>query len=455
MILVTGIEAVKSGIAMYATTPVIVPTRDELFPFGYPQIHRLSSGALVIAENTKAANVRFTAYVRGGSRNDGSLPGLAHYTEHMISAGAKGITKEEAVSACKSLGANRNAKTSRDTSEFYIETTREAFNPALSLQLHLLYERDVRVEAMELERSVIENEHDKHYDSLEPADIAFWELLNGIWKDHPYSKYGIGNKDSIRQIAITDVEDFHSLYFPPNNTIFTLSGNFTDLGTNIHQIEEFSSLFQTRNLNPHPVPELSFTPTIGCLEQRTDLVHFTMGFKSVPLALNNDCYKIHFLCSYLSRELEKRIRHQNGLVYGIGSYNYDLWGGGATIISSSLSNDKLNRALELMSEIIHEMKKNGIPEKDLKEVQRIYKKSHLARSEDLNTINWYNSRTHILDPNFSGDMTERYIRSYSITSEDLKRLANEIFTKENFAVFIVGTDSSKSLHKLEEFRDSL
>ncbi|XP_032396923.1 insulin-degrading enzyme isoform X3 [Etheostoma spectabile] len=158
-----------------------------------------------------------------GSLSDpGNISGLAHFCEHMLFLGTKKYPKENEYSQFLSEHAgSSNAFTSGEHTNYYFDVSHEHLEGALDrfAQFFLcpLFDESCK----EREVNAVDSEHEKN-------------LMNDAWRlfqlekatgnpDHPFSKFGTGNKLTLETRPSQDGIDirqellkFHSTYYSSN-----------------------------------------------------------------------------------------------------------------------------------------------------------------------------------------------------------------------------------------------
>jgi len=191
--------------------------------------HRLDNGLrVVVSTDHSVPTVAVNLWVGVGSRHERpGRTGLAHLFEHLMFQGSEHVAEGEHFAALLAQGAQLNATTWVDrTNYFEVVPT-----GALELALWLEADRQGRLlpaltqENLDNQRDVVKEEKRQRYDNV-PYGTAYAELTALVFPDgHPYHHTTIGSMDDLDAASLTDVRDFYSAHYRPDNTVVTLVGD--------------------------------------------------------------------------------------------------------------------------------------------------------------------------------------------------------------------------------------
>jgi len=191
--------------------------------------HRLDNGLrVVVSTDHSVPTVAVNLWVGVGSRHERpGRTGLAHLFEHLMFQGSQHVAEGEHFAALLAQGAQLNATTWVDrTNYFELVPT-----GALELALWLEADRQGRLlpaltqENLDNQRDVVKEEKRQRYDNV-PYGTAYAELTALVFPEgHPYHHTTIGSMEDLDAASLTDVRDFYSAHYRPNNTVVTLVGD--------------------------------------------------------------------------------------------------------------------------------------------------------------------------------------------------------------------------------------
>ncbi|RNI21143.1 M16 family metallopeptidase [Flexivirga caeni] len=190
---------------------------------------RLDNGLRVVVSADHAVpTVAVNLWVGVGSRHEQpGRTGLAHLFEHLMFQGSEHVAEGEHFAALLAQGAQLNATTWVDrTNYFEVVPT-----GALELALWLEADRHGRLlpaltqDNLDNQRDVVKEEKRQRYDNV-PYGTAYAELTALVFPDgHPYHHTTIGSMDDLDAASLSDVREFYSRHYRPDNTVLTLVGD--------------------------------------------------------------------------------------------------------------------------------------------------------------------------------------------------------------------------------------
>jgi zinc protease len=178
---------------------------------------------VVVLEDSSIPNCAINVWYRVGSRNERTgITGLAHFFEHMMfMGGAKYGDSFDRVMEAEG-GAN-NAFTTFDN------TTYQDWFPSSALPLVLDMERDrlsgmvFKPETVQQEREVVYSEYRSNME--DPSQRLAVLLRATAYTAHPYQWDVIGWEADIQGWKQSDLEEFFSAHYAPNNATLVLVGD--------------------------------------------------------------------------------------------------------------------------------------------------------------------------------------------------------------------------------------
>ncbi len=197
--------------------------------FSMPYLMReLDNGLKVMVVQTPYPDVvTLQIPVQTGSRNEiePGKSGFAHFFEHMMFRGTENISSEEYASTLKNAGADQNAYTTDDYTNYYINFTRADLETVLKLEadrfMNLSYsEEDFRTEAQ-----AVKGEYLKNYSN--PVQKMFERIRDIAYQNHTYKHTTMGFfkdiEDMPNQMEYSEV--FFDRWYRPEKAAVILVGD--------------------------------------------------------------------------------------------------------------------------------------------------------------------------------------------------------------------------------------
>ena len=190
---------------------------------------KLPNGLTVILHQDKTvpvATVNIWYHVGSANEKPGRT-GFAHLFEHLMFEGSKHVKEGQFDTLLESAGANNNASTSNDRTNYYIDVPVNALDLALFLdsdRMGFLLDA-MPPEQVNSQRDVVKNERRQSYENR-PYGMASLELDKMLWPtNHPYNWPVIGYMEDLTAATQADVVEFFKKYYVPANASLVVAGD--------------------------------------------------------------------------------------------------------------------------------------------------------------------------------------------------------------------------------------
>ncbi|WP_425457530.1 M16 family metallopeptidase [Colwellia echini] len=246
--------------------------------------YKLANGLTVILHQDNSdplVHIDVTYHV-GSAREQLGKSGFAHFFEHMMFQGSQNVADEEHFKVVTQSGGNLNGTTNSDRTN-YFETV-----PKNQLEKMLWLESDrmgflldaITAETFEVQRATVKNERGQNVDNRPYGRLN--ETVNQMIfpREHPYSWPTIGYMSDLDNGSVTDLKEFFSRWYGPNNAVLTIGGDIDEAQTLAWVNKYFG------NLNTGPEVE-SIEKTVVTLDENryysmTDNVSLPLLYISFP-----------------------------------------------------------------------------------------------------------------------------------------------------------------------------
>lgn len=158
------------------------------------------------------------------------IPGIAHFCEHMLFLGTEKYPDENGYSSFLSKnGGSSNAATYPDVTKFYFDIVPEKLNDALDRFAQFFISPLFTEDATLREINAVNSEHEKNLST----DVWRIRQVNKSLAnpDHPYSKFGTGNKETLLDIpkeknidTRSELIKFHQKWYSSNLQCLAILG---------------------------------------------------------------------------------------------------------------------------------------------------------------------------------------------------------------------------------------
>ncbi len=202
----------------------------ESVPFGASLVidrYRMHNGlSLLLCEDKSAPVVSVHTWFRVGSRHEQEgKTGLAHLFEHLMFNEIEGRGAGFFDRKLEEAGAESNASTWLDWTQYNIAIPKEQLGLVLELEAERMSKLVLREPQVTSEKEVVANE--RRYRVDDDVEGAVSELLWATaFTRHAYKWPTIGWMKDIEGFTTADCEAFYRAFYAPNNAALIISGDF-------------------------------------------------------------------------------------------------------------------------------------------------------------------------------------------------------------------------------------
>lgn len=222
--------ALPEGVTLVET---VVHDEDRLaIPFNK---YTLANGLTVILHQDSSdplVHVDVTYHV-GSAREQLGKSGFAHFFEHMMFQGSKNVADEQHFKIVTQSGGDLNGTTNTDRTNYYETVPNNQLEKMLWLEsdrMGFLLET-ITEEKFEIQRATVKNERGQNVDNRPYGRLG--ETINQMMypREHPYSWPVIGYMTDLDRGTLSDLKEFFSRWYGPNNAVLTIGGDFDESQT--------------------------------------------------------------------------------------------------------------------------------------------------------------------------------------------------------------------------------
>jgi len=158
----------------------------------------------------------------------------------------------------------------------------------------------------------------------QPFTIAFDQLRQAMYRDHPYALSILGTEATVSQLNRSDLELFHQTHFRPDNMVISVVGRVTPEEA-VAQIERVFGDWQPPEapLLTQQLPLVTSQPCQVMTPQETQQSIVMLGYLASPLH-HDDYTTLKLINTYLGNGLSSRLfvelREKRGLAYDVSAF---------------------------------------------------------------------------------------------------------------------------------------
>lgn len=288
-------------------------------------IHRtvLSNGiVLLVSENQAADIIAGRIFIRAGSCYEPrEKAGLAHLLSAVMTKGCDGLSSLEIAEKIESVGASLGTDAATDYFLLSLKTVTADFVDILTLAGQLLRSPTFPENQIELEKRLAIQ--DIRSQKEQPFHLAFEQLRQVMYSNHPYSMSVLGDETTMSSITRADLVEYHQTHFRPDNIVISIAGCIK-----AEQAEKLiTKIFgdwkiPTSIKQPLNLPSIIISPKPCIKPLNTQQSIIMLGYLG-PSVNNPEYAALKLLSSYLGNGLSSRLfvelREKQGLAYDVSA----------------------------------------------------------------------------------------------------------------------------------------
>lgn len=181
---------------------------------------------VILAEDHSAPVVAVDIwYYVGGANDPENRSGFAHMFEHMMFEGSENIADDEYHALLEAVGADNNAYTSMDKTAYWEVAPANELPRVLWMESDRMASLNVDQEAFETQREVVIEEFNERVINRPYGESGRRLLTLPLQGYIPYERSVIGQPEDLMQASLGELQDFHDIYYKPNNATLVIVGD--------------------------------------------------------------------------------------------------------------------------------------------------------------------------------------------------------------------------------------
>jgi predicted Zn-dependent peptidase len=325
--------------------------------------------------------------------------------------------------------------------------------PANRLNLALWLEADrmrslaITTENFENQRDVVKEERKQRVDN-QPYGAAFLTSDTLSYDFEPYSHTVIGKMVDLDAAEVGDVKAFFDKYYSPNNAVLVVVGDI-NIKKTMKMVEEYfgdiprgADVVELSGVEPPHDAERR-----KVVEDKNANVEALFMTYVLPDCLHDDMPALELLGAILtdgesSRMYRRLVKEEEAAVVVFGGVDARKGPGLFRFISAANVGVEIGTCEELMYEEIDKVKAEGIDAKELEKAKAQFKSGFimgrqtvLSKAETIHSYVYFDKDLAQINTDLDNYM--------AVTSDDIKRVANQYLIEKNRTVVIANPASQE------------
>jgi len=392
--------------------------------------------------------------VEAGSKYETKeIGGVSHFLEHMCFKGTRKRPKAVDISReLDKIGAQYNAFTSQEFTGYYAKSSPLHLDVILDVVSDMYLNPVFETAEIEKEKGVIVEEINM-YEDMPHRHIhdLFMELLYG---DQPAGWNIAGTRETVKNLKRDDFVDYRTKHYVSGATVVVVAGTF-DEKTILKKIEEkFEGIHEGEKHTKTSVVEKQSDPQILVKFKKTDQAHMVLGVRSFDVTSKyNSALKVlsSILGGGMSSRLFQKLRDEMGVGYYVSASNDSYTDHGLFTISTGVDTTRVKEVIKAILAELKKLTEDTVPQDELQKAKDYIIGNMFLGLESSDSQAEFCGYQEILKKEIKAP-DEIAQKILAVTSDDIKSLANAIFTDQNLNLALIGKfKSDASFKKLLTF----
>ena len=386
---------------------------------------------------TEVRSVSIGVWLTRGSRHESAeRGGIAHFVEHMLFKGTGSRSAEDIAQAIDSIGGQLDAFTAKEYASYYIKVLDEHLPLALDVLSDIVLNPAFAPDDVEREKKVVLEEIKMVEDT--PDDLVHELFTQAFWEDHPLGRPILGTRETVESFTPQLLREYFRNAYTPQNLIVSAVGNLEHQHIRELVAARFGGLAASQNQHAEFPPTV--VPAIQVRNKELEQSHVCLGTNSYPQD-HGDRYATYVLNTLLGGSMSSRlfqnIREKRGLAYAVFSGLSAYRDAGAFTIYAGCANDAVGEVVDLVVDELRAVRRAPVPAPELRRAKDHLKGSLMLSLESTASRMSNLARQEIyFDRQFSLDETVQGVER--VTSEDLQRVATDLFRTGGLSATVLG-----------------
>lgn len=361
--------------------------------------------------------------------------GFAHLFEHLMFEGSKNIPFYD--KELQMAGGENNAFTTNDITNYYLTIPSQNLETAFWLESDRMLELAFSDEKLNIQKNVVIEEFRQSYLNQPYGDV--WMLLRSlVYKAHPYQWPTIGKSiDHVQNATLDQVKSFFYNFYRPNNSIMVVSGNIEPEKV-LDLSEKWFGDIPTGEKYIRNLPEEPEQNSIRRLTVERD-VPFDEIYLAFPTCkrLDESYYASDLLSDILagghSSRLKENLVKKRKIFSEANAWITGSIDQGFFVIMGKLhKGESIDEAEKLIWDEINRLKSEPVPSRELEKI-----KNKVEANNTFSETGILSKAMNLAYYELLGDadlLNKQNSQYFSISDQQLKKVANEIFSEEKVSV---------------------
>jgi len=379
-----------------------------------------------------------------GSARDGDMPGLSSMVHALMDKGTGKLSADDVASRFEDVGAQFGVSVDLDRSSATLRSLsdKELFDNALDLYINVVTQPSFPKQDFDREkkRLLISLEDSDQ----RPGSIVSRTFYQALYQQHPYAQPSIGTKESVKNISLKNIKQFHTTYIDSSNAVLAIVGDLSrdqaeaianNIGQALPQGGQRGKLTEVQSSSLE-------TKLIDFPSQQA---HVRMG--QIGIERGNPDYFDLYVGNHVlggggfTSRLMKEVRSNRGLSYSVYSYFLPYQQPGPFMLGLQTRVDQVTEAIEVSQKVLADFIEQGPTQEELTLSKQNIMNGFPLRVDSNKDILGYLSLIGYYD------LTLSYLNDFrnnieQVTLDGVKQAFRKHMDLDSFVTVVVGSEQT-------------
>lgn len=418
----------------------------------YKQTKLPFGGQLYYVKNKINSSTSVDIVFDSGSRCD-TVPGLAHFTEHMFFTGTNELNKEDIAKKYFDF-INVNAATSTRYICFNGQVFTNEFEDYLKTVAMMITESSFSEENVQKEIPVVQQEIARQKDKFKI--LSAWALDYLTFETPEFKNTTLGSQKSVASITSEDVKNYVGKYFISNNMEVFVSSPYSLSKVKKLVVKNLESKL------PHN-KDFEKMPYFYCNVKNNDFYKIDnqdieKSYLYINFALNRNRWDFNFkrkfglvldMLNDYSEGILNALRLKKSLVYSANIQDAYYEQNGQLTFSTECDKENVNEIFITLANYLKDILKNGFTQEQLDKAKRLYEYSEATKEVRLKKLTGKLYQFKYYNRIIKEKEAKKVIKK--TTLKECNELFKEVFENPTVSMLVYGNAKKKDIMTKAEF----
>ncbi len=414
----------------------------------------LKNGLRIITAPMKGTETATVLVMVGvGSRyEEENEAGLSHFIEHMMFKGTKkrpdALDISEEIDA---VGGEFNAFTSKTRTVYYTKVDARHIETAMDVISDMFLNSKIESKEINREKGTILQELNMYKDlPMRIVENDFEKLLYGKQK---LGREILGYKKTIANFKRKDFLNYLNKFYVASDTVVCVAGKINERKVITQLKKYFAKMKKGQKPKMEIATEKQTAPKVKIRYKKTDQTHLIIGVRAYN-DQHKDRYALNLLANILGGNMSSRlfiqVRERQGLAYYVRAGGEAYQDVGYLTASAGVEHKNLEKTIKTILAEFKKISVRKVNEKELQKAKDYIKGKTVMGLESSDAVAGFLTEQEVKKKEIKKPQ-EIFKKIDAVTSDDILRVAKDIFTTAKLNLTIVGPHRNKE--KLKKVLD--